>query len=288
MSFWVGGLLWTVLVVLCRVAGGLESRWIPQPNLLVYLAGLAAIYFLAGINIVQEWMRRPIMLFGRYVQTIGPGFAWIDPIFHSRLADVPVQDVVDELEVANVQTHDNVPVSFKLIVTTRVDTKKVRNFVVEVGNGYEATRQRALVSVTQVVGNSELDTILHDRERVYDAVRNLLQGKVDGWGVTVTAVELKDLEITDEQIEQAIAMKARAKKEGEAELERALLQREIAVKLGEAAAVLTPDAWRYKELETLLEMSRSAQMHTVLVPTNLLSALEAIIPARANAPLPGD
>lgn len=213
---------------------------------------------------------------------------WVDPIFHSRLADVPVQDVVDELEVANVQTHDNVPVSFKLIVTTRVDTKKVRNFVVEVGNGYEATRQRALASVTQVVGNSELDTILHDRERVYDAVRNLLQGKVDGWGVTVTAVELKDLEITDEQIEQAIAMKARAKKEGEAELERALLQRDIAVKLGEAAAVLTPDAWRYKELETLLEMSRSAQMHTVLVPTNLLSALESIIPARANAPLPGD
>jgi regulator of protease activity HflC (stomatin/prohibitin superfamily) len=280
--FWLGAILWTAAALVLHAVHG-EGGGLPQVGAGGYLAGLAFIYLLGGINVVNEWKRRPIMLFGRYIKTIGPGLGWIDPVFHRRLEEVAVRDVVNELRIGGVQTHDNVPISFNLIMTTRVDEGRVRDFVVQVANGYEATRQRALASVTEIVGNHELDAILHDRGKFYSEVRESLQQKVAAWGVKVKAVELKDLQITDEQIQQAIAMKARAGKEADAELVRATMQLHIAAKLVDAAAALTPDAWRLKELEVLVELTRSAQNNTILVPTTLLKGFEALAAASRPA-----
>jgi regulator of protease activity HflC (stomatin/prohibitin superfamily) len=234
--FWAIAIAWTALAFVLDRAGDVSGSPVPRVGLLGYLLGLAILYLLGGINVVREWERRPIMLFGRYVRTIGPGLDWVDPIFHRRLDDVSVRDVVNELRIGGVQTHDNVPISFNLIMTTRVGEDRIKDFVVQVASGYEATRQRALASVTEIVGNHELDAILHDRGKFYAEVRDSLQTKVEGWGVIVKAVELKDLQITDEQIQQAIAMKARAGKEADAELVRAAMQLHIAGKLVEAAA----------------------------------------------------
>ena len=272
--FWITSILWTVAAFVLHALGG--QGGMPQVGLGTYLVGLAVLYLLGGINVVSEWKRRPILLFGRYVATVGPGLTWVDPVFHRRMEDVPVRDVVSELRIGGVQTHDNVPISFNLIMTTRVDEGRVRDFIVHVANGYEATRQRALASVTEIVGNHELDAILHNRGKFYAEVRDALQNKVATWGVRVIAVELKDLQITDEQIQQAIAMKARAGKEADAELVRAAMQMHIAEKLVEAAGVLTPDGWRLKELEVLVELTRSAQNNTLLIPTNLLKGLQDI------------
>ena len=274
LFFWVTSLLWTAVSLMAHFLGPEGS--VLRVGLLGYLAGLFLLFILGGINVVNEWKRRPILLFGRYTSTIGPGLAWIEPIFHRRLEDVAVRDVVNELRIGGVQTHDNVPISFNLIMTTRVDQARVKDFIVQVANGYEATRQRALASVTEIVGNHELDAILHNRGQFYSEVRDSLQGKVAAWGVKVVAVELKDIEITDEQIQQAIAMKARAGKEADAELVRAAMQLHIAGKLVEAAGVLTPDGWRLKELEVLVELTRSAQNNTLLIPTNLLKGLQDI------------
>src|SRR5262249_7762620 len=126
--FWITSILWTVVAFVLRALGG--QGGLPQIGLGSYLVVLACLYFLGGINIVSEWKRRPILLFGRYVATVGPGLAWVDPIFHRRLEDVPVRDVVSELRIGGVQTHDNVPISFNLIMTTRVDEGKVRDFIV--------------------------------------------------------------------------------------------------------------------------------------------------------------
>jgi regulator of protease activity HflC (stomatin/prohibitin superfamily) len=276
MVFWLAALIWTALAVVLHAVGAQPASAVPQVGLGGYLIGLALVYAFSGINIVKEWLRRPILLFGRYMRTVGPGPAWVDPIFHRALGDVSVRDQVNELRIGGVQTHDNVPISFNLIMTTRVDEARVKDFVVEVANGWESTRQRALASVTEIVGNHELDRILHNRAAFYTEVRDSLQSKVANWGVKVQAVELKDLQITDEKIQQAIALKARAGKEADAELIRAAMQRNIAAKLVEAAAALTPDGWRLKELEVLIELTRSAQNNTILVPTGLMKGLEDI------------
>jgi regulator of protease activity HflC (stomatin/prohibitin superfamily) len=274
--FWTTAALWSALTLALHFGGAASGGSAPAIGLPLYLLGLAVLYLFAGINVVREWDRRPILLFGRYVRTIGPGLAWVDPIFHRPLDDIAVRDVVNELRIGGVQTHDNVPISFNLVMTSRVGEERIMDFVVQVANGYEATRQRALASVTEIVGNHELDAILHDRAKFYTEVRDSLQTKVASWGVIVKAVELKDIQITDEQIQQAIAMKARAGKEADAELVRAAMQLHIAGKLVEAAAALTPDAWRLKELEVLVELTRSAQNNTILVPTTLLKGMEDI------------
>jgi regulator of protease activity HflC (stomatin/prohibitin superfamily) len=286
MFFWPASILWTLIAFLLHLLAASPGvgPGLPELGLFVYLGGLVLLYAVAGINMVKEWMRRPITLFGRYDRTVGPGLVWVDPIFHRRLGDVSVRDWVTELRIGGVQTHDNVPISFNLIMTTRVDEARVRDYTVEVSSGYEATRQRALASVTEIVGNHELDGILHDRARFYVEVRDSLARKVADWGVLVKAVELKDLQITDAQIQQAIAMKARAGKEADAELVRAAMQLHIAGKLVEAAAALTPDAWRLKELEVLVELTRSAQNNTLLIPTTLLKGLETIGTATRTPP----
>ena len=112
--FWGTATLWTIVVIILdRIAA--TGGDVPRIGWIGYLLGLALFYLLGGINVVREWERRPIMLFGRYVRTIGPGLDWVDPIFHRPLDDVAVRDVVNELRIGGVQTHDNVPISFNLI-----------------------------------------------------------------------------------------------------------------------------------------------------------------------------
>jgi regulator of protease activity HflC (stomatin/prohibitin superfamily) len=105
---------------------------------------------------------------------------------------------------------------------------------------------------------------------------------VKEWGVTVTAVEITDIKITDSSIEQAIALKAKAQKEADAELERALRQPEISKHLNAAAQILTADGWRLKGFEVLVEMTRSAENNTILIPTEITSMLADNLPDKVG------
>lgn len=234
---------------------------------------LALVWLLCGINIVNEWERRPILRFGRYVRTLGPGFSWTEPFTHRRLEDVAINESVWQLEVSNVQTHDNVPIAFRLILTSKVDENNVQKYVVIVTDGDDAVEQRTLSTVSECVSRSELDEILHDRETLYNDITTLLQERISHWGIHILAVEFQDIRITDASIEQAISMKARASKEAEAELARARMQAQIAEELKKAAALYDADAKWLKGTETLLELCRSAENNTVLVPTDLLDGL---------------
>jgi regulator of protease activity HflC (stomatin/prohibitin superfamily) len=93
----------------------------------------------------------------------------------------------------------------------------------------------------------------------------------------VIAVELRDVKITDESIQEAIALKARAAKEAEAEMVRAEAQVAIAKELSLAAKELTTDGWRLKAMETTLELCRSAENNTILVPTELLHLAQSVL-----------
>lgn len=245
--------------------------------LLAYALGMFALYGIAGINAITEWERRPVMLFGRYQYTAGPGLVWVDPVFHGTLDDVSVQDVVDELEVGSVQTHDNVPVSFKAIITKRVDAEHVRDFCVGVEYGDDAVEQRALAAFTEAVSRAQLDHILHDRATLTEWAKARLQASVGQWGVTILALELKDIKIADESIQAAIAMKARASKEADAELVRAQMQHLIAKELNAAAAVYNAEGKWLKGLESMLELCRSGENNTILIPTDLPKLLGSVI-----------
>lgn len=230
-------------------------------------------YAMNWVNIVNEWNRRPVMLFGRYARTLGPGIQLLEPIMFTTLYDRSIQDQVVSLQIEGMQTKDNVPVGMTAVLTYAHDPNRIRDSVVNVDDVEEATQTRALSTITDLGGSRNLEQLLEHRDTFCSDMANRLSERVKAWGIVIKAVELRDFAIGDEDIARAIAMKARAKKEGEAEVERARFQLEVAKTLDEAGREYSADGWKLKAFETLLEMTRSAANNTVLIPSNLLGGV---------------
>ena len=266
---WILSVLWGLVVGASYLPHDLPIRSV---SLITYLVVEVVIYGFSGCNIIRQWDRRPVLFMGgKYSYTAGPGFLWIEPALHLVLRDVPVQDVTVPLKIENVPTADNVRLNLMLVLTTRVED--VQRYTVEVENPHVAVEERAIAAASTIVRKHPLDEFLHQVDQFVQQAGSALSENVKPWGIKVVAVEIKDLKIADPEVERAIAMKARAQKEGEAELTRANYQLQVAHKLKEAAAVFDADTWRLKGLETLIELCRSAQNNTVLIPTELLGSL---------------
>ena len=236
-------------------------------------------YFISGLHVVNEWERKPMKRFGKFAGVMGPGIRWREPFSTRIIETIDIRDQVDNIfqwlriKPSSIQTHDNVPITFEGLITYRIREKDVASFVLKVEDGYQALWERSLTIISEHISNTELDQILHDRATLYTAIMEKLQANIDVWGIQLIALELKDVSISDTSIQEAIAMKARAQKEADAELARARMQREIAEELKLAGDAYDESAWKLKGIETLLELCRSADNNTVLIPTDIVQGL---------------
>lgn len=283
-------ILWTLAVVLLNhyVGGTVRDRYgdlhrvAVKPwgviSLPVFIIGIVGWYFLNWINIIAEWNRRPVLIFGRYKGTYGPGLVLLEPLLHTFLHDVPVQDVVVTIKLEQAQTNDNVGIAVEGLLTYRIAPDRVRDAVVEVEDVEGSTQERATSTLADEIGKSDLAQLLQHRDTFSQTILTTVGTRVAGWGVTAKAFELKRFKIADTAVEQAIAMKARAQKEGEAELTRAQMQAQIAAALNTAAATYDEKGRWLKGLETILELCRSANNNTVLIPTELAQNLARFFP----------
>jgi len=235
-------------------------------------------YLFCFINIVDQRVRRPVMRFGKYVRTLDAGLNFLEPIVHDTLRDVSVQDVVIEVEVDDMQTKDNVGISIKGLLTYRIDENQVQAAVVEVEDVDKSVNERALSTLADVGATRDLDTLLEHRDQFCIDIKAKLSERITSWGIAVQAFELQEFRINDGEVEKAIAMKARARKEGEAELVRASMQTQIAKSLNEAAELYTENGRWLKGVETLTELCRSGNNNTILVPTDLTESLARVHP----------
>jgi regulator of protease activity HflC (stomatin/prohibitin superfamily) len=201
----------------------------------------------------------------------------IEPLFYSILDDVPVQDVVIQVPVEHAQTKDNVGVSIIGLMTYRIDPERVRDAVVEVEDIDDAIQQRGFSTLADEVGKVDLDHLLEERDTFCEKIKAILSTRVAKWGPTIQAFELKSFQITDAEIANAISMKAKAQKEGDAEITRAEKQQQVAKALNEAADTYTEKGRWLKGMEVMIEMSRSAENNTVLIPTDLTAALTGLL-----------
>ncbi len=265
----------SVLSLIAIIATGVSGYGPGIPvSMLIGVFTLVFWFFIGGINIVNQWARRPVLRLGKYRGEVGPGLVFLNPAIEWPLDDIFVRDNVVEIELKGVQTKDNVPLSFKLVLTTRVND--VRKAVLEVADFERAIEQRAMAAANGTIRAHDLSEILGTGLSFPEQILKSLVEKISLWGIEAKAVEVKDFRILDVDIEKAISMKARAQKEAEAELTRAVMQKEIALKLNEAADALDDEGWRYKALETLLELTRSAANNTILIPTELSSLARAL------------
>lgn len=236
------------------------------------------IYVKSGINVVSEWNRRPVLRFGHLSRILGPGIEWIWPFIEDAMGDISIRETVWPMKVERVQTHDNIPITLALNVTSKVEEQNVRKIILVSSEPGKGMYQRAVSATSECISGMELDAILHDRASLSDKLVTMLNSRIAHWGQTIIAVEIQDISITDDSIQEAIALKARAVKEGQAEIARAQFQFQVAQELNKAAQAYSDVGRWMKGTEVLLEMCRSAENNTILIPTDMVEGLAKLIP----------
>ena len=232
-----------------------------------------AIYLISSIKILSEYERGVVFRLGRVLpQTKGPGviliFSPIDRIVRTSLRieafEVPPQDVV---------TRDNVTVKVNAVIYFRV--LEPIKAVLEVSNYLYATSQLAQTTLRSVLGEVELDELLSEREKLNVRLQSVLDQHTDPWGVKVTMVEVKQVDLAEQMI-RAIARQAEAERERRAKIIHAEGEFMAAEKLAMAAQVIQrqPAAIQLRYLQTLLEIGSEKNTTVVFpIPIDIFSSI---------------
>src|ERR1700756_1988035 len=254
-----------------------------MPDLTILLPILiVAIYLLSSIKILAEYERGVIFRLGRLLpQPKGPGvilvFAPFDRIVRVSLRidtlEVPGQDVV---------TRDNITVKVNAVIYFRVIDPKLA--VIEVSNFLYATSQLSQTTLRSVLGETELDELLSQREKLNVRLQSILDQHTSPWGVKVTMVEVKQVDLPDQMI-RAIARQAEAERERRAKIINAEGEYTASEKLSMAAAVIQkePMALQLRYLQTLVELGTEKNTTIVFpLPIDIISTLGRVLEKAAK------
>jgi regulator of protease activity HflC (stomatin/prohibitin superfamily) len=232
-------------------------------GILVVLAFFALIAIGASVRVLREYERGVIFRLGRLIAQKGPGLILLIPLV-DRMVKVDLRTVTLNIPPQEVITRDNVPAGVNAVAYFRVvDAQKA---IVEVENFLLATSQIAQTALRSVLGKAEFDQLLSERERLNEELQKIIDESTEPWGVKVTAVEIKDVEIP-EQMQRAIARQAEAERERRAKIINSEGEFQAAQKLTDAADIIStnPASLQLRYLQTLLEIG-SNQNTTVVFP----------------------
>lgn len=226
------------------------------PDLIQFLAIIVVLLvsLLAfTIKVLREYERGVIFTLGRFDKVKGPGLIIVIP-FIQQIVRVDLRTVVMDVPTQDVISHDNVSVRVNAVVYYRVvDPEKA---IIAVERFMEATSQLAQTTLRSVLGKHELDEMLAERDKLNEAIQTILDRQTDGWGVKVTNVEIKHIDL-DESMIRAIAKQAEAERQRRAKVIHAEGEQQAAQKLVEAAMKLaeSPNAIQLRYLQTLGEIA---------------------------------
>ncbi|NLL35992.1 MAG: slipin family protein [Fretibacterium sp.] len=223
----------------------------------------------ASVKVVPEYKRLVIFRLGRLAGSRGPGIVFLIPVVDRPISvdlriltmDVPVQEVI---------TRDNVPIKVNAVVYFRV--MDPARSVVEVENYVMATSQLAQTTLRSVVGSVELDEVLSSREKINHELQKIIDERTDPWGIKVSAVEVKELELPD-GMKRAMARQAEAERERRAKIISAEGELQAATKLSEAAQEMeaSPITLQLRYLQTIREIAGERNSTTFFpIPIDLL------------------
>lgn len=211
------------------------------------------VFLSSCIRILQEYQRGVVFMLGRFYKVKGPGLVILIPGLQTMtrvdlrtlVMDVPTQDVISK---DNISTRVNAVVYFKVVDPERA--------IIQVEDFHEATGQLAQTTLRSVLGEHELDEMLSQREQLNTRLRMILDEQTDCWGIKVTQVEIKDIDI-DESMRRAIAKQAEAERDRRAKVIHADGELQAASKLKEAADILgtSPQAIQLRYLDTLTNIN---------------------------------
>lgn len=287
LAWW---LLWTVLALARRdttlflfliASGGLfgllEVSLALRASLVVFPLLLLPIIVLAPMpRVITEYQRGVLFRLGRQKIVLGPGLNFVFPLGIDRVIKVDLRTFTIDVPKQEVITRDNVPVLVDAVVYFNVFDAALA--VTRVANYVQSTSLLGQTILRSVLGQHELDEILSKRTELNETLRQQLDAPTDPWGIKVTAVEMKAIELP-ESMKRAMAKQAEAERERRAKVISAEGEFQASEKLQAAAAVIgaQPAAIQLRYLQTLTEIA-AEKNSTILfpLPMELLRLFEAI------------
>ena len=248
----------------------------------VAIAAVAAI--LTSVRVLFEYERGVVFRLGKLTRARGPGLIFLVPFGIDRLRKMDLRIVALDIDPQDTITKDNVSVRVNAVVYFRVsDPTKA---VIEIEDYYFATSQLAQTTLRSVIGQSELDELLAERDRINEVVRVIIDGGTDPWGIEVTGVEIKDIDLPQE-MKRAMAKQAEAERERRAKVINAEGEYQASTKLVQAAEIIEqfPVAMQLRFLQTVTEVAVENNSTTLFpIPIDLFGPfLQAKQPASPEA-----
>jgi regulator of protease activity HflC (stomatin/prohibitin superfamily) len=241
---------------------------------IVVVAVLLVLVALAGqsIRVLREYERGVVFRLGRLIDQKGPGLVLLIPVV-DRMVRVSLRTVTLNIPPQEVITRDNVPARVNAVAYFRVIDPN--DSVVEVEDFLQATSQIAQTTLRSVLGKAELDTLLAERDRLNEDLQQIIDEQTGPWGVKVTTVEIKDVEIPQD-MQRSMARQAQAERERRAKVINAEGEFQAAQRLLEAAQVISqnPATMQLRYLQTLSEIGVDKNSTVVFpLPLDLVKPL---------------
>jgi len=226
----------------------------------------AAVLAGASIRVLREYERGVVFRLGRVIDLKGPGVALLVPAA-DRMVRVSLRTVTLRIPPQEVITRDNVPVRVTAVAYFRVIDPN--RSVLEVEDFSSATLQIAQTTLRSVLGKADLDTLLAERERLNESLQQIIDEQTEPWGIKVTIVEIKDVEIPD-TMQHALARQAEAERNRRAKVINAEGEAQAAARLADAAEVIRPNpvTLQLRYLQALSDISAN-QASTIVFPLPL-------------------
>src|SRR5712671_5544881 len=248
----------------------------------IAVLGTLALYLFGGLKVLREYERAVYFFLGRSWGAKGPGLIYVPPLF-AKTQTVSLRVVALDIPPQDVITRDNISIKVNAVLYMRV--KDPVKAVIGVENYLYATSQLAQTTLRSVLGETELDELLMNREKI----KNIIDKRAEDWGIEVSAVEVKDVDLPPE-MKRAIARQAEAERERRAKVINAEGELQASEKLAQAAHIIgsEPAAIQLRYLQTVTEIASENNSTTIFpLPLELFKGfLEAVARKPAMPALP--
>jgi regulator of protease activity HflC (stomatin/prohibitin superfamily) len=236
-----------------------------------YIIAGVVVLLMLSLRVVKEYDRGVIFFLGKCTGVRGPGLIFLIPIFE-QMTKVALRTITMNIPSQKIITKDNVSIDIAAVAYFHiVDPQKS---VIAIEDVYSAVNQISQTTVRNIVGQFQLDQLLSQTVDVNQQIKTVIDAHTEPWGVEVTAVEIKDITLPD-NMQRAMAKEAEAERERRAKIVAAQGEFEAAVKLGEAADIITqhPVALQLRTLQTMAEISVEKNS-TIIFPAQFMTTVK--------------
>ena len=230
------------------------------------------VYLFTGLRVLREYERAVYFFLGRSWGAKGPGLIYLPPLF-ARMQKVSLRVIAMDIPPQDVITRDNISIKVNAVLYMRV--KEPVKAVIGVENYLYATSQLAQTTLRSVLGETEMDELLMNREKINAILKNIIDSRSEDWGIEVSAVEVKDVDLPPE-MKRAMARQAEAERERRAKVINAEGELQASEKLAAAARIIgaEPAAIQLRYLQTVTEIASEKNSTTIFpIPIDLFKGL---------------